>query len=637
MTIISEKYPNMKINGMSVFEYFKEVLPDDLDNARRWREEAKIDYLFALGDQWHPDDLFALESAGRPAIVLNQIGMRIRAILGTEVNNRLTVQYIPRTTDSDKALGSELLTSAAYWFRDTARGDTVDSAVFRDLVITGMGWSETTLEYKHPLKGEPYMQNLDGFSMVWDRIACKPNLEDARHLCYIAIKPLDYLLAKFPGSTKEDFLNPIIDSDVETAEGDVDSLGTLIEVRFKKHVPYHIFFDPITGVQRDEEEKVYKEYCEAIDYKIESIKYLKERVFRAFLGSNGLLQDVDTPLAPEGHFGWNCATANYHPFMRMYYGLVRELRDPQRIINKYASSATEALSQQGVNNYVVEEDALLDVTDLEHMHEPRAIIRVKSGRMGSIRELPPPQLPAAYMQMVQLGESHLTSISGISPEFTGTRGTVQAGVLEAQRKQSTLNILADIFDDLKQYRRAQGEQILYLIQEHLSDSRLIRIVGSDRSGYVRLTREAVTNVEYDIIIDDAPDSPDEKQRVFENIMKLAPLFKDYIDEPIVGELLKYSNLPASLVEKIISLVHKKTEAQQNQPPNPDQQLDLQHKQLELQKTAAEVAYKHADAAYKQAAAEDKKALALDRYMQPYELDLINSVVQQSANPDNGVL
>ena len=91
--------------------------------------------------------------------------------------------------------------------------------------------------------------------------------------------------------------------------------------------------------------------------------------------------------------------------------------------------------------------------------------------------------------------------------------------------------------------------MLYLIQNYLSDGRLIRIVGDDNKKYVPLTHEAVANRQYDIIVDDAPTRPNEKERTFAIIQQMLPMLKDYLTPEIGLEILRYSPLPASLVEK----------------------------------------------------------------------------------------
>jgi hypothetical protein len=51
----------------------------------------------------------------------------------------------------------------------------------------------------------------------------------------------------------------------------------------------------------------------------------------------------------------------------------------------------------------------------------------------------------------------------------------QPGILEAQRKQAAMTILAILFDSLRRFRKQVGPIRLCLIQNFLADGRLIRI------------------------------------------------------------------------------------------------------------------------------------------------------------------
>src|SRR5690606_14828877 len=107
--------------------------------------------------------------------------------------------------------------------------------------------------------------------------------------------------------------------------------------------------------------------------------------------------------------------------------------------------------------------------------------------------------------------------------------------------------------------------MLYLIQNHLSDGRMVRIVGDDKKQYVQLTKESVANLTYDIIVDDAPTSPNEKERTWGIVMQLLPMVKELMTPDAALELLRYSPLPASMVDKLMQKAQQAKEEAAQQP------------------------------------------------------------------------
>src|SRR5690606_4710910 len=120
------------------------------------------------------------------------------------------------------------------------------------------------------------------------------------------------------------------------------------------------------------------------------------------------------------------------------------------------------------------------------------------------------------------------------------------------------------FDSLRRYRKRQGRIMLYLIQNHLADGRLIRIVGKGKEQYIPLVREQVASSKYDIIVDDSPTSPNEKERTWAIIMQMLPMVRDFLTPPMALELLDYSPLPASMVAGLKEAATTQQEQQSQQ-------------------------------------------------------------------------
>jgi len=68
-------------------------------------------------------------------------------------------------------------------------------------------------------------------------------------------------------------------------------------------------------------------------------------------------------------------------------------------------------------------------------------------------------------------------MTGVNQELVGIVERDQPGVIEAQRKQAGMTVLAGLFNNQRRYRKEQDRLMLWLIQTFISDGRLIGIGG----------------------------------------------------------------------------------------------------------------------------------------------------------------
>jgi hypothetical protein len=185
--------------------------------------------------------------------------------------------------------------------------------------------------------------------------------------------------------------------------------------------------------------------------------------------------------------------------------------------------------------------------------------------------------------------SSIRDVSGINLEMLGMREGNQPASLELQRRQSGMTILASLFRSMRSYHFNQGKVMLYFIQNHLSDGRLIKIVGEEGAQYVPLMKQA--EAKYDIVVDEGPTSPNQKERVWgmmgANFWQLPP--------PIQMELLKYSPLPESVVEGVKKAAQQMSEGPQAQMAQKMAEIEAQVKQIEGQLKQAQTQKTQAEA------------------------------------------
>jgi hypothetical protein len=240
---------------------------------------------------------------------------------------------------------------------------------------------------------------------------------------------------------------------------------------------------------------------------------------------------------------------------------------------------------------IAESDAFPDVRQAQDSYaRPNAMTIVNPGAVakGKIMAKPGAAMTGGIFQLMQLADQMFPKVTGMNMELMGMADRQQPGVLEAQRKQSAMTILATLFDSLSAFRREVGAMRLTFIQDYLSDGRLIRVHGDDGIQAIPLVKDKTLGA-YDVIVDDAPSSTNMKEKAWQALMTLLPAVQDMLTPQVVVMLLDYvPNLPSRLVEELKKIA--------SEPPPPEQ--------IEAQKRAqmAEVEDKEAGAIQKKTAA-----------------------------------
>ena len=126
--------------------------------------------------------------------------------------------------------------------------------------------------------------------------------------------------------------------------------------------------------------------------------------------------------------------------------------------------------------------------------------------------------------------------------------------------------------------------MLYFIQEYIADGRLIRITGQNgKEQYVPLALDE-RETKYDVIVDEASSSPNQREETFIILMQILPLLAQMGIAP-PPELLEYLPLPTSLTSKWLAQLMP----DQEQPPSPEEQIAMSAAQAEIQSKNAKTA------------------------------------------------
>lgn len=570
----------------------------DASSQGDWRDEARDCFAMVAGDQVKDDDKKAAEDKGILYAILNKIDSTVSAICGSEITNRQEVRYYPRQATQESAQANEVLTAAAEWSRDECDAGDEESEAFRDTIICGMGWTETRMSYDVDPDGMPVTERMDPLEMAWDPSAKRPNLADARYQRRkkrfskaeaaerFGIDPDDY-----GSGDKDSTRSSPHDADPENAyQGKGDTPLRKDEIEVCEYQWYELetkvrVANPMTGEIEDLSEE---EFAKVAGLGLQAQPIKARCYYRAYRISDDVLQYEKLP---EDEFTWKCITGKLDRNKGIWYGVVRAMRDAQRLLNKQVTQLQRIIDVNAKGGLVAEKSAFEDPDQAkEDWAASDSIVWAQDGAVSGGRIIPKPvnQYPAAIDKMLGLTLELVPGVSGVNNEMLGVIDREQAGVVDWQRKQAAYGVLAGYFNSLRRYRRSQGRLLLKLITKYMSDGRLVRIQGKlGDIRYVQLAKQADTQ-KYDVIVDEAPAGPNQKERTFLFLTQFGPMLAKLGLPPQVWlKMMEYSPLPASLVSEVQQLM---TQAQQNQGPSKEQieaQVAAQKAQADMAKVQAD--------------------------------------------------
>jgi hypothetical protein len=462
--------------------------------ASKWRVEAREMFDLYAGKQWSDTDREKLLEQQRVPVTFNRTAILIDAVIGYEVNNRQETRYIPRTPGDAKV--NELLTEAANYFRDSCDAEFEESDAFRDMCISGMGWTNDRITDERNPDYDLVRDRVDPLRMLWDPSSRKPNLEDARYLMYktsMSRAEAKALVPEWDGEyVQADWLGDDSDESVSNSNPREAYKGTntdnsatrdiqVLEYQYVVDKIEHVVVNPKTQETRtisDDDWLALKEdEAKALEPN-KATRRLREWKRCFCIGGEHFEAKHPYPKGPTYH----CITGKRDRNTGHWFGLVRSLKDPQMWSNKWLSQMMHILNTSAKPGYDIEKGSVDNVKDFESKAaRPGALNVFTDGSLqqGRVQRREATGLPPDLANLLEYANSSMQNVSGVNAELLGMADREQAGVLEYQRKQSAVTLLAPLFDSFRRYRKMAGRCWLYFMQHYLTDGRLIRITKDD--------------------------------------------------------------------------------------------------------------------------------------------------------------
>ena len=529
-----------------------------------WRAEARTAFDFNSGDQWSAEDLAKMDEGNRPYVTFNRIAPVIDSIVGYEIDNRREVAYLSRTIDDEPVAGA--FTDMGKFVRDKCDAEDEESQAYSDAVVCGMGWTETLVDYDDDPDGQIRIARVPPLEMRWDTEARANNLADANWKLREKWWPLEEVQERWPD--KADDIEPEKDSFSESDWGeehdatnawqyrentadywDPDKREVLImQYQWRERVDVFMVPNPdAPGAFLEFNEERYEKLKPVIGDVGERVK--KWGYYQKIVAGHVLLEE--TEVTTPGGFSFQAITGKRDEKRGTWYGLVRQMLDPQKWANVFFSQAMFSFQTSSKGGVMAEEGVVDNKRDFEDKWASAdSVLWVEDGALSGGRIQPKEfgGYPNSLDKLMQFAIQAIRDCTGVNLEMLGMVGHEQAGMLEIERKKSALTILAPLVNSLKRYRKRQGRILLTLMAEMYTPQQVSRITNRQVPFW---TDESVRK--FDLVVDDAPTSPNLKHETWQAMQQMLPAAMR-AGMPIPPSVIKYSPLPDQAADEWIQYI-----------------------------------------------------------------------------------
>jgi hypothetical protein len=467
--------------------------------ANRYQMAMDEDYYDGL--QYQPDEAAALLARGQNPVVYNEVKPTIDWMIGTERRTRVDHLVTSRSDDSKEAYeDAQAKTKLLKYLSDVNRTPWARSWAFEESVKAGLGWLEVGV--RDDESDEPvYVRSETWRNMLYDSLGMSAIPDDDWRYQF-RFKEVDLDIAEAYLGHGDLLKKALIEGDqrstyLEWWNGEpISGMTSPVGAMPQKWAPYDA-----DAWLTNPRERVLLIECWANEVYVPS----REGDVGASLNDPvrmrkrvTIMTEYDTLLE-----AWSPYKHNRFPFVPVWcyrrkkdrapYGMIRQQRGPQDVLNKQMSKAQWRLS---ANQIRLEKSALdREVMDEEQLRDeaaaPDAVLTFADGALSGgkvqIREGAPfvegdLRLAEHNIQAIRMG-------SGVNGEARGLDTTARSGKAIIAKQEQGSMLTTEPFDNLLLARQIEGELTLSLCEQFVNQPKTFGVPGeSSRFDYVKINQ-----------------------------------------------------------------------------------------------------------------------------------------------------
>ena len=495
-----------------------------LDSKRLEIEEQQTSRRYRHGAQWTNEQVKTFNDRKQPVVTYNKIGQKIDGIVGTVERLKQDPKAFPRTPEHQA--GADLATAVLRYLMDNNNWNAVTPVVTESAAVDGLAGIELDLKAVPPKRGmmghnggpplEPQQPDydvmftpVDNDGFFYDPRSFKHDFEDARYLGMGKFVDEEQLVEMLPGM--EEDIKAACDANTELmSNSDRDNRWFATNGDFKQIRLVDIWYKSKGGWK-----------------------------WALFTGSKILMQgespfvdEHDKPIAKYIMF----SAAVDHDGDR--YGFPRNLMSPQDEVNQRRSKALHELN----NRRIIATKAAIADTNVEAIRREAArsdgIVLVNTS-LDDIR-FDDQAKQAAVMGQLQFMQDAKQEIETFGPNSAMIGGDAASGGSSGRAiallQQAGLAGLGPYMFNLRGWKVRVYRALFCAAQKYWTNQRWIRVTDAEGEPQFvqinemltaltvsrRMMRNAIGELDVDIILDEGPDTITLMQDTYEAISQALP-------------------------------------------------------------------------------------------------------------------
>lgn len=615
-------------------------LPDDCDSETDFLREMRVEFAddemfdqfnhqagvedlqFLVGDQWDPEVRERRIRALKPTLTINRIPAFVAQVVGARIQNETTINVIPDTSGTKQV--AELRKGLMRSIQKLSRAEIAYDNALLGCVAAGVGNFALNLDYENDevwyqsLKIDPIM---DHFSVVWDRSMQDKTGADASRAFLVESMPAKTYKLLYPWATPTDIMSDRMPAEMMSNNWyDKHDVRIVNYWRMRERERVIAFMNDgstqdITDTEGDHQ--ALQNIAIGPDGE-PMIRTVMRKYAQMYIcsGADILEGPYNLPIDRIPIFrvpGWEIKIGN----VKHRWGIVRHMKDPQRLHNYWRSAIAEKIMQSPKNTWIAADTAVAGREKAwRTSHKSDDPLLIYSGESGQKPErVEPIQMESALISQAEMTNQDLKDVSNIHEANLGMPSNEVSGkAIDARVKVSDTGT-AVYSDNLGKAIEECGRVINQLIPIVYDTPRIVAVIGDDAKELQQaingMNPDAVdiTAGKYAVSVVNGPSYATKRQEAAQSMESLmqsapqvAPLIMDLLVEAMdwpeadrIAQRIRLSMPPQLLTpDEITPQIAQKAQGDQ-QTQQQQQQAAAQKLMADFQKTQSETAMNFARA------------------------------------------